>query len=90
MKHTPGPWKATADPYSDVVVDAAGVELCVMVGSGPQADNARLIAAAPELLEALRDLVQLEADGRAESESAIEYWERARAAIAKAEGGGNG
>lgn len=45
-----------------------------------------LIAAAPELLEALRDLVQFEADGRTEYESAIEYWERARAAIYKALG----
>ena len=48
--------------------------------------NARLIAAAPELLDVLRKLVRLEADGRAERESSIEYWEAARAAIAKAEG----
>ena len=43
------------------------------------------------LLAALRDLVQLEADGRTEYESAIPHWDAARAAIAKAEkGGGNG
>jgi hypothetical protein len=50
------------------------------------AANARLIAAAPELLASLRELVQLEADGRTERESSIEYWERARSAIAKATG----
>ncbi len=46
----------------------------------------RLIEAAPDLLSALRDLVQLEAEGRTEYESAIEHWDAARAAIAKAEG----
>jgi hypothetical protein len=48
--------------------------------------NAQLIAAAPDLLYVLRNLVQLEADGRTERESSIEYWEAARAAIAKATG----
>ena len=37
------------------------------------------------LLEALCDLVQLEADGRTEYESAIPHWDAARAAIAKAQ-----
>lgn len=45
----------------------------------------RLIAQRDALLEALRDLVQLEADGRTEYESAIPHWDAARAAIAKAE-----
>lgn len=51
----------------------------------------RVIAERDALLAALRDLVQLEADGRTEYESAIPHWDAARAAIAKAEkGGGNG
>ena len=50
----------------------------------------RLTRERDALLEALRDLVQLEADGRTEYESAIPHWDAARAAIAKAEGGGNG
>lgn len=36
-----------------------------------------------ELRKMLRELVQLNADGRTEYESAIEYWERARAILAK-------
>lgn len=39
-----------------------------------------------ELLEALKSLVQLEADGKHADECAIETWERAAATIAKAEG----
>jgi len=49
--------------------------------------NAHLIAAAPELLAALQELCALEADGMQAAESAIESWERARAALAKATGG---
>lgn len=39
-----------------------------------------------ELLTAMQELVTLEADGRHASESSIEPWERARAALAKATG----
>jgi hypothetical protein len=69
---------ATADHYSDVVVDSAGKEIVVLLGDNA-APNARLIAAAPDLLEALKDVLRYVpsvADG------AI----KARAAIAKAEG----
>ncbi len=67
FKHTPGPWKVyypdaigcglgidTADSKTSIVVfgDEAGV-----YGYGEQDEaNARLIAAAPELLEALQNM----------------------------------
>lgn len=56
------------------------------VGNGPDRKaNARLIAAAPDLLEALRDLCDHQFYGEI-SDSEIVLWDAARAAIAKAEG----
>lgn len=67
--HTPGPWfhvggldKRMA-PFIRVVGDPVGVAAVAQVcGRGPyseQAANARLIAAAPELLAALQEVVML-------------------------------
>lgn len=64
-KHTPGPWIATASDNGEWGIDAAsGWGIATVAGSagdGPGNDesdaNARLIAAAPELLEALEHLV---------------------------------
>lgn len=80
-KHTPGPWE-----FADSWVQTAKHKMPIanMNFAAANAANARLIAAAPELLSALRGLCELEADGMQASESAIEYWERARAAIKKA------
>lgn len=93
-QHTPGPWAVvpartgendsiyfevhdgfgrTATVYGDIATD------------GEEAANARLIAAAPELLEALRELADhCRAFYMAERESILL---NARAAIAKATGG---
>jgi len=50
------------------------------IGNGPRAaENARLIAAAPELLEALKGVVRV-------ADRATQEFDAARAAIAKAEG----
>lgn len=57
-KHTPGPWhyQKESDAYTHIVRDCEGA----MIASTPQWSNgiaeanARLIAAAPELLEALK------------------------------------
>ena len=62
-KHTPGPW--TANPHNDLISDKDGNILAYLrctkttsVGNGwlPMEANARLVAAAPELFEALEEL----------------------------------
>lgn len=61
--HTPGPWKVMA--YGQSVMDSRNefIASCVpeprsAVGAAEADANARLIAAAPELLEALAGLVK--------------------------------
>ena len=87
--HTPGPWvvgRTLADGTACIVGDGDSV-VCTFDGrSHPEADAA-LIASAPDLLAALKDVVgwvpgssAFFTDG---SSAAVE---RARAAIAKAEG----
>ena len=76
--HTPGPWK-TRDPSS--VYDALGRYIHQGSGTMPEhhslpreeaAANARLIAAAPDLLEALKGM--------------LEWARRVKVALDKAEG----
>jgi hypothetical protein len=63
-KHTPGPWKVNATPHSSnqdwVVLDSGtngrNKRVCAVYSDNDEAD-ARLIAAAPELLEALIGLL---------------------------------
>lgn len=64
-QHTPGPWKATGNPYSDKARDVIapnGDRIAALNGaafdySSEVAANARLIASAPELLAALENMV---------------------------------
>src|SRR3546814_16226184 len=55
--HTPGPWRA--DPYNDIRTSPDGCKIAAVVthyGTLNAADpNARLITAAPALLDALTD-----------------------------------
>ena len=95
-KHTPGPWKAepahrlgfvvyaNVEPY--VVVESADDE--GRYGAIALEADARLIAAAPELLEALEDLVRLaEMSMREAGEYMVDdELTNSRAAIAKARG----
>ena len=66
MKHTPGEWFTHREGFSTVYVECRigggliqEVAACgpTAAGSEQQEANARLIAAAPELLEALQDCV---------------------------------
>lgn len=100
MKHTPGPWRI--DP---IKAHANGnrrimAEQCTTVAVVPEhlAADARLIAAAPDLLEALKDLLdeaewlrrEYSHDRERDGWDALEEdpcFTVARAAIAKATGG---
>ena len=84
MSHTPSPWGTYYNRQDDIVVrkmTASGLESHVIAHCKSGFANAILIAAAPELLEALKAL--LDDVGSANSMlGAI----KARAAIKKAEG----
>lgn len=90
LKHTPGPWFAHGRYIGTENHKSFIGECRDMNGNwsndAPASSNARLIAAAPELLEALRglylDLVANDQDGLIEH---VETMRKARAAIAKAE-----
>lgn len=92
---TPGPWKVV-DGLLVVADDAEGVEpLIAKVDDGDVADeqalaDARLIAAAPDLLAALAGMVDnirfAGATNRYEHESMAQAVIAARAAMAKAQG----
>lgn len=62
-KHTPGPWLVTKEyDHNDDVIFAVEVEggqrVCDLMTDFPEDEaNARLIAAAPDMLEALEGLV---------------------------------
>lgn len=84
MKHTPAPWyfsnegvlRVRAKDDDEVVCSYAGYENCER-----EYANAKLIAAAPDLLEALQDAIHAY-DKHGEHPE----WDFARAAISKALG----
>ena len=94
-KHTPGPWEYSADwseydsIHTEFSLDAGDTNIisgCGCCGSptiSSEAD-ARLIAAAPELLEALEAFIFI--DYRSWDADAQTKWEACYAAITKAKG----
>ena len=87
MAHTPGPWHTEEgmddDWWTDIKAGAETVAMCRGLDARKRNDNARLIASAPELLEALKVCAQfiVDCDGLASDE-----YQQASAAIAKATG----
>lgn len=94
--HTPGPWSADYGDFSAYC--ETGAEVCRVTkgnhddgASIPEAEmeaNLRLVAAATEILAALKELVAYD-DGSSEPEDyGYEVLQRCKTAIAKAEGKG--
>ena len=84
LKHTPGPWALGAESSDETgqVIAADGSHIAY-VECDPVAANARLIAAAPDLLSALQALDFAQDQGCTE-ETWATLWAEARAAIAAA------
>lgn len=85
-KHTPGPWQAQTfsshELQTDFAMVAIGKRAHIIGYSEEDQANARLIAAAPDLLEALELMVDTYDNGGWPSSTLV----IARAAIAKAKG----
>lgn len=79
-KHTPGPWKAEID-VSVKTVEAQGKTVAIVWDE----DDATLIAAAPEMYEALVDLLDICECDNTDAEC-INRFGAAMEAIKKAEG----
>ena len=93
-KHTPEPWlvETFMRPNKGEVTQVAAFSedgnriLCCVVESFKKIEDSRLIAAAPDLLEALEEIVSAaDGDGWNQLDGTLR---KARAAIAKATGGG--
>ena len=101
MTYTPGPWQAFSYAINKnlITICAGGSVICNVVDG--HSGNARLIAAAPDLLAACgraeAELSRIWGDQQSHSEETLTDMclvdanaiEQCRAAIAKAEGGGS-
>ena len=92
-KHTPGPWRVTPPSMGRWKVCTESDKRIVGEASGFCLDadaNARMFAAAPQLLEALREMVSLCELGDIDENTDVFGWggafKDAKAAIAKATG----
>lgn len=87
MKHTPGPWTTLA---GETAIRARGCTVAEVIPqpSGITVANARLIAAAPELLQTLQSIARMSAPGGRTLDDFMRDFgyicDAARAAIAKA------
>jgi hypothetical protein len=93
-KHTPGPWSILDERRGFIVTacdDCYDVATVRNIGNRDNAANARLIAAAPDMLAALQTIKQLNDDaapfgGEIYRDRVDRAWDAVRAAIAKATG----
>ena len=95
--HTPGPWKVDPNFWGDIETAKGELQICTVDADGDVGHNfacpeiaeaeanARLIAASPDLLEALERLVDRVTDLGANGFS--QEVANGKAAIAKAKGG---
>lgn len=80
MTHTPGPWRRGIGSDAHTVFDAQGRIVATHCGY----DDGNFIAAAPDMLEALKEIV--DANNRNHDRPWSQIIDAARAAIAKATG----
>lgn len=93
-QHTPGPWQYSPghDPHNQAQIYEKNGKTLAVTYSDEGSANARLIASAPALLEALRECITEPGAAcwkkREYAEKRIRYIDQmARAAISQAEGG---
>lgn len=79
-KHTKGPWKVNPDFMHAFAVESANKTICTV-----DAENAILIAAAPEMLEAL-ETIESWLDATAKNLGITVLHDQVKAAINKAKG----
>ena len=93
-QHTPGPWVIVGHQIEGPTKDQDGFDRVVAYvhlrqpRNGSAEANARLIAAAPEMLAVLRRLVAVDANPAADSLDVTRVADDARALLAKIEGKG--
>jgi len=87
-KHTPGPWKTTHSAMSGYrVSDSTGWGVAVVLKDANDEANAHLIAAAPQMLEALEKIAEIgRQNGDATRQHAVSCFLIAEAAIKAAKG----
>lgn len=86
-KHTPGPWEYGHYDAYRISAKFDGGGICILNREGEELTaNARLIASAPKLLKALK---QVEADYVYNGMNDGPSWDTIRSAISDAEGGEN-
>lgn len=87
LEHSPEPWRVDSSASSDRVFDADGLAVCKMVD---WSDDARLIAAAPDMLRMLRVLSEKSESG-ADTKDEWYVWrdamQEAKELIARLDGG---
>jgi len=97
IKHTPGPWEArrlisnNGEPYATSYFAHIDIGVCMVwapTGNIEQEANAHLIAAAPDMYEALAEIERADFDfGATRWTPSLERWAiKVRAALAKARG----
>ncbi len=87
--HSPAPWTIVGtDGHALGIWDAEAKDVVSENGGPMRQEDARLIASAPLLLDALKELVRLEnlAVQGQRSDEWVAAWNAARAAVAKARG----
>ena len=90
---TPGPWRIGEKGIignPSIIADTPGIRNIAIIAICPEQDaNARLVAAAPDLLEACKTVlpeIELDARHSFEEQALLEIADQLRRAISKAEG----